>query len=284
MAENIGCVICEIEQLKGNGFVLIDFHVHAFNPKVADRAVQKLQDLCGVVPYTRGFVDQTIRRFDEWNVDRGVLLPIATKPSQQTVINDWVKEQDGDRLISFGSVHPDAEDAVDELNRIKKMGLHGIKLHPDYQNFMVNEKRLDPIYDELERLGLPVTFHAGYDCVSPDLIHCPPELSRETAVRHPGMKMIFAHMGGNDCWRQVLDCLAGVDGEVYLDTSFSMNCENSLMEKIISRHGSERILFASDCPWESPALLAEKIDSLKISDDAKENIYHKNAQRLLGIG
>ncbi len=263
--------------------MLIDFHVHAFNPKVAEKAVGKLQDICGIEPYTRGLVQQTLERFDEWGVDKGVLLSIATKPSQQTVINDWAAKQDGDRFIAFGSIHPDAEDYAEELERIKSLGLHGIKLHPDYQNFMVNEKRMDPIYEEITRLELPVTFHAGYDCVSPGLIHCPPELAREVADRHKGMKMIFAHLGGNDEWDRALDTLAGCDGEVYLDTGFSLDCDNSLMEKIISKHGSERILFASDCPWQSPALIAKKIDSLHISDDAKDNIFYKNACRLLNI-
>lgn len=263
--------------------MLIDFHVHAFNPKVADRAVRKLQDICGITPYTRGLAVQTVERFDEWGVDRGVLLPIATKPSQQKVINDWAAQQDGNRFISFGSIHPDAEDYAEELERIKSLGLHGIKLHPDYQDFMVNEKRMDPVYDEIKRHELPVTFHAGYDCVSPELIHCPPELAREAADRHRGMKIIFAHLGGNGEWDRVLDCLAGCGGEVYLDTSFSLDCDNRLMEKIISKHGSDRILFASDCPWQSPALIAQKIDSLDISDDDKENIFFKNACRLLNI-
>lgn len=263
--------------------MLIDFHVHAFNPKVADRAVQKLQDVSGLTPYTRGLVSQTEEMFDRWGVDRGVLLPIATKPSQQTVINDWAKEQDGGRFISFGSVHPDAEDAFEELERIKELGLHGVKLHPDYQGFMINDRKMDGIYEELGRLELPVTFHAGYDCISPDLIHCTPECAREAADRHKNTVMIFAHLGGNDLWQQVYDCLAGADGEVYLDTGFTMACDNSLMEKIISKHGSERILFASDCPWESPELIANKIDSLKIPDSAKENIFYKNAMRLLKL-
>ncbi len=265
--------------------MIIDFHVHAFNEKVSEIAVQKMQDISGLEPFTHGFVNQTLERFDEWGVDKGVLLPIATKPSQQTIINDWAKEQDGERLISFGSVHPEADDVIDELNRIKNIGLHGLKFHPDYQNFMVNDRKLDFIYDEVERLDLPVVFHAGFDYVSPDLIHCPPELSRDVVNRHKGMKMIFAHMGGLLQWQEVLDNLAGVDGEVYFDTSTVSvtEYENQVLEKIINKHGSDRILFASDCPWDNSKVIADKIDSLKISDDAKENIYYRNAQRLLGL-
>lgn len=261
----------------------IDFHVHAFNPKIAEKAVSKLAETAKIKPYTYGLIDETIDRFDRWGVDKGVLLPIATKPSQHKIINDWAAQQDGDRIISFGSVHPEGEDALDELEKIKDRGLHGVKLHPDYQGFMIDEKKLEPVYEEIERLGLPVVFHAGFDCISPDLIHCPPERSVNVCKRHKHMKMVLAHLGGNQQWQQVYDILAGLDGELYFDTAFSMECDSRLMEKIINKHGAERILFASDCPWESSAKLKEKILSLNISDDKKEKILGGNALRLLGM-
>ena len=178
----------------------IDFHVHAFNPKIAEKAVSKLAETAKIKPYTYGLIDETINCFDRWGVDKGVLLPIATKPSQHKIINDWAAQQDGDRIISFGSVHPEGEDALDELEKIKDRGLHGVKLHPDYQGFMVDEEKLEPVYEEIERLGLPVVFHAGFDCISPDLIHCPPERSVNVCKRHKHMKMVLAHLGGNQQW------------------------------------------------------------------------------------
>ena len=263
--------------------MIIDCHIHAFNPKIAKKAIEKLAVISGIKPYTYGLIDETLKRFDEWGVDKGIMLPVATKPSQHEILNNWAAEVNNDRIISFGGIHPDGEDAIDELNRIKELGLHGVKLHPDYQGFMVDDKKLDPIYDEIERLDLPVTFHAGLDCISPDLIHCPPERSKKVHLKHKNMKMILAHLGANEQWQEVYDNLAGLDGEIYFDTSLSTNCENSLMEKIINKHGSDRILFASDCPWESSKKIIEKILSLKISDDAKEKILGKNAQRLLGL-
>ena len=154
--------------------MVIDFHVHAFNPKVAEKAVEKLQACSGITPFTRGTAEETIQRFDEWGIDKGVLLSVATKPTQQRVINDWCAEQDGGRFISFGGIHPDADDYEQEIAHIKKLGLHGIKLHPDYQGFMIDDERMDKIYDAIERADLPVIFHSGYDCVSPDLIHSTP--------------------------------------------------------------------------------------------------------------
>ncbi len=105
--------------------MIIDFHVHAFNPKIAEKAITVLAQRCGITPYTRGLVEQTVECMDKWGVDKSVLLSIATKPSQQTVINDWAAQQDSDRIISFGSVHPDARDWYDELVKIsdKQVGI-----------------------------------------------------------------------------------------------------------------------------------------------------------------
>lgn len=262
----------------------IDFHIHAFNPKIAEKAISVLEQRAGIVPYTRGLIEQTIERMDEWGIDSSVLLPIATKPSQQTVINDWAQQQDSERIISFGSVHPDAEDAINEVERIKRLGLHGIKLHPDYQGFFINDRRIDPLLDAIEQADLPVVFHSGYDVVSPEVIHCLVEPALEMIQRHKGLKVVLAHLGCNECWQEVYDKLAGIDGEVYFDTAFtSHKCPDGIMEKIINKHGAERILFASDLPWDSPAKIREKILRLGISDDAKEKILGLNAQRLLGF-
>lgn len=264
----------------------IDIHIHCFNPKIAERAICLLEQTAGITPHTRGLTEQTIERFDEWGVDKGVILPIATKPSQQRLLNDWVAEQQrtSGRFLGFGAIHPDAEDAFDELDKIVELGLHGVKLHPDYQGFLVEEKRLDPLYEEIERRGLPVIFHAGYDCMSPDLIHCSVQGALEMISRHPHMKMIFAHMGGNYRWEEVYDSLAGVDGEVYFDTAFtSRGLSDELMEKIIKKHGADRIIFGSDCPWDSSLEIKNKILRLKLSDDEKENILGGNALKLLGL-
>ena len=132
---------------------------------------------------------------------------IRDRPTQQRVINDWCAQQDGGRFISFGGIHPDAEDYEQEIAHIKELGLHGIKLHPDYQGFMIDDERMDKIYDAIERADLPVIFHSGYDCVSPDLIHSTPERALNMIKKHPKLKVILAHLGANMMWEQVRDVL-----------------------------------------------------------------------------
>lgn len=234
--------------------MVIDFHVHAFNPKVAEKAVEKLQAQSGITPFTRGTAEETIQRFDEWGIDKGVLLSVATKPAQQRVINDWCAQQDGGRFISFGGIHPDAEDYEQEIAHIKELGLHGIKLHPDYQGFMIDDERMDKIYDAIEKADLPVIFHSGYDCVSPDLIHSTPERALNMIKKHPKLKVILAHLGANMMWEQVRDVLAGVDGEVYFDTAFTSMCPDELMQAIVEKHGADRILLQATALGTVPTL------------------------------
>ena len=65
-----------------------DFHTHAFTDKLAERAMAGLADTSGIVPATDGTLSGLKRLMEKRGVDRAMLLPIATKPSQQTDINN----------------------------------------------------------------------------------------------------------------------------------------------------------------------------------------------------
>lgn len=266
----------------------IDFHTHAFADAIAERAISKLENtliesgLDSPPPATRGTVGQLVEKMDEWGIDKAVILPIATKPTQQTTINNWAKEIQSDRLICFGSVHPEAEDAFEELERIKAIGLYGVKLHPDYQGFMADEERLFPIYRKCAELGLPVILHAGLDAMSMDCIHCTPQMSARVLDAVPEMTLILAHLGGHKCWDDVEKYLVGRN--VYFDTAYTDGIiSNEQALRIIRNHGTDKILFGSDCPWHSGTMEKAMLERLPLTDEEREAIAHKNAERLLGL-
>lgn len=264
--------------------MLIDFHVHAFNEKIAAKAIAGLEATVHQKALTNGTIPETLQKMDEWGVDHAVILSIATKPSQQTVINDWAAElQKNSRLIPFGSVHPDAPDVYDELERISALGIKGIKLHPDYQHFEVDEPRLFPIYQKAAELGLVVVFHAGLDAVSPEYIHCVPEAAARAHKAVPEMTMVLAHVGGYRLWEDVYKHLAGLDGELYFDLSFHNECPDELFRALIEKHGARRFLMASDCPWGEIRTGVARIQALELPEADKELIFHGNAERLLGL-
>ena len=263
--------------------MIIDMHVHVFPEALAKRALGDVGETSHMPPVTDATVQDTRQKLNGWGISAGVLLHIATKPGQQRKINQWAAEIQDDFFYSFGSVHPDDPDSIPELTRIRELGLHGVKLHPDYQNFFANDKKVYPIYEAIQDLGLPVTFHAGWDPVSPEVCHTPPHDVAEIARRFPRMTIIAAHLGGMDACDEVERHLVGLEN-VYLDTSMSyLFCKPEQTRRIIQNHGHERILFASDCPWSLPTKQIALIDSLGLSTQALEHIYFRNAQRLLSI-
>lgn len=263
----------------------IDFHTHAFADKIAEKAMSQLSETAGVKPYTNGSIKGLKEKIGNAGIYAAVILPIATKPSQHEVLNRWASEINGkDGIYAFGSVHPDADDAILYLEKIKAWGLHGIKLHPDYQNFFVDDEKAFPIYRKCIELNLPIVFHSGYDPFSPDVIHASPDSFLKIHERFPELTMIIAHLGGMYRWDRVERILAGLPGNIYFDLAFTAGeiGEKQLM-RIVSKHGADRILFGSDCPWDDPANEIAMIERLPLTNEEKDMIFYKNAVKLLGI-
>lgn len=283
----------------------IDFHLHLFPDALAPRAMEKLTGItrssCAVhprlsqypelyrdIPYTDGTMDGTLRFLDEQQVDAAVMLSIATNARQQHNVNSFaaqVQRACPGRLYAFGSVYPTADDALQELERVKSLGLPGIKLHPEYQEFFLDDPKVQPIFEACEALGLMVTLHMGYDVYSPHLMHATPKMAAAVHRRFPGLTLILAHMGGIFCWDEAERYVCGED--VYLDTGYTFGVmDPQQLLRMIKAHGASRILFGSDAPWQSPANAVRLLESLDpgLSDEEKALIYYKNAQRLLKTG
>ena len=156
--------------------MLIDFHTHCFPDKIAERAIAKLSYVSGgMKPNTDGTLGGLLSSMDAQGVDISVVLNIATNAHQQTSVNDFAASIKSDRIVPFGSVFPDSPDVLDELDRIHEMGLVGVKLHPDYQGFSVDDPKMKPIYKKIASLGLVTVFHAGFDYGFPPPYGATPE-------------------------------------------------------------------------------------------------------------
>ncbi len=184
-------------------------------------------------------------------------------------------------LVAFGSVFPGSPDAFEELERIKALGLKGVKLHPDYQGFQVDDPRWKPLYRKISSLGLITVLHAGFDYGFPPPYGGTPE-RLATAIRWFDTPVVAAHWGGVNCNQQTLDLLCGQ--EVYFDTSFGYSMlPKFYAEKILEKHGTHRVLFGTDTPWHTPQMELRLLHSLGLTEDEMAAITYRNAQRLLGI-
>lgn len=265
-----------------------DFHTHAFTDSLAQRAMSSLtltaenSKVRGITPCTDGTLDGLKQIMQKYGISKTMILPIATKPSQQTAINNWATEIMDSSIYCCGTVHPDADDIFQELERIKSLGLYGIKFHPEYQHFRPDESRMIPVYRKIAELGLFVVFHAGFDPLSKDEILATPESIAYVAEKVPDLTIVAAHLGGMFLFDNVEKYIAGKYNNIYLDVSMlSGYVSPEQLLRIIQNHGTDRILFGSDAPWDNPQNEIDMINSLPLTYEEKEKIFYKNAEKLI---
>ena len=264
--------------------MVIDFHAHCFPDAIAPRALPQLAAHGGVrEAYTDGTAAGLLSAMDGAGIDSCVVANIATNPRQQRSVNDFaISLLDNPRFIPFGSVHPEAQEAPDELRRLKDAGIRGIKLHPEYQGFFPDEPRVFPIYREAARLGLITLFHAGVDIGLVEPVRSTPARLAAALPQFGGAPVIAAHFGGYILWREALEHLCGLD--IYFDTSY---CARKMpppwAREIIAAHGAGRVLFGSDMPWTDPLDEINFVRVISGDGEVADNILGGNAGKLLGM-
>ena len=141
-----------------------------------------------------------------------------------------------------------------------------------------------PIYEKISQLGLIAVFHGGWDPFAEDAIRATPQSFARLAEAFPDLTIVAAHLGGLTLWDDVEKYIAGRYDNLYMDTGviYRYITQEQLL-RIIRKQGADKVLFASDCPWDEPANEIVLINSLPFTDEEKELIFHGNAEMLLNI-
>ena len=258
-----------------------DFHVHAFPDELAGRAVEKLRAIHGGRAALDGTVGALLESMDRAGIARSVICSIATAPKQVEPILSWSLAIRSDRIEPLASVHPASDDAPAQVERIARSGLLGIKLHPQYQDFLPDERRMWPIYEAVRQCGLILTMHCGQDlCFPADDERSHPERLLAVIEGFPGLTLVATHMGGWKRWEAALALLAGRG--VYLETSYSVGvAPEGLLRKIIQRHPPDRIMFGTDSPWRDQGEDLARTRALFADPDLRRGVLGANADGLL---
>lgn len=275
----------------------IDFHAHAFADPIAEKAVDHLIEYYSISTKHGGRLADLLRTQAEAGCDACVLLVAATKPQQVLPANNWILginsltreelvAQTGvatpPRLIPFGTIHPDFPDWEAELVRLRAAGIRGLKLHPEFQGFALDDPRLFPIFEFMGGEMILLT-HVGDRTVTPDNLSTP---ARVLNIRRnfPRLPIVAAHMGGYRMWNEALELLGGKD--IYLDISSTMAfIDPALLRRFFSCHGVEHILFGSDYPLFSPGEELTKLERLlpDLSTYDRQRLLGENARELLKL-
>lgn len=267
---------------------IVDFHTHAFPDAVAERAIPMLET-GGARAVLDGKISSLLKSMDANGIEKSVVCSIATKPEHFLPILEWSKQIASDRIIPFPSIHPDDPKAVEKVRMVKGEGFLGIKIHPYYQEFDVDEDRMLPIYEALQETGLIVLCHCGFDMsFAYDRKGDPEKILRVTQA-FPELKFVAAHLGAWDDWEEVKRHLLGKP--IYMDISYSIDVlsrpESMSMlshqeaETFLRAHPKEYILFGTDSPWADHHEVLQSLLSLNLDKETQECILSRNANRLL---
>lgn len=282
--------------------MIVDFHTHTFPDALAASVVSKLQKLSRSKPFTDATNGGLRRSMEHAGIDLSILLPVMTNARQVRKLNELAArtnehwQETG--LLSFGGMHPDAENYRQELTHAAALGLKGIKIHPAYQSTDLDDIRFLRIIDKASELGLIVLTHAGWDIGIPGHNFCTTKHIQHVMQEIGPDKLVLAHMGGWQDWEAVEHELAGLP--LYFDTAFSVgdilpapgttrtpeeshNMDREQFTRLVRQLGIDHILFATDCPWSDQAESLQFIRTCGFSEQELTAILGGNAQRLLGI-
>ena len=274
---------------------IIDFHTHNFPDELAPRAVDVMvKKLRGCLfPVGDGTLATQLADLDKSGVSRAVVCPIATKPTQFQVILDRAKamrdgefgEEAAKRLIQLCSVHPADRNYAAHLKEIADAGFKGIKVHPYYQDFRLDDPRVVPFFSAVRDAGLFAIAHCGLDLGFPESpMTCGPAQIAALMRAVPGLVFIAGHLGG--CGGNpphATDELLEFPG-CYIDSAVISVCDDDPeSQRVMAEWPADRIVFGTDYFWRDTKKLADWVRRYRPDPADQRRIFSDNAKELLGL-
>ena len=158
-------------------------------------------------------------------------------------------------------------------------GLKGVKLHPDIQQFKIDDYRCLKIYEICEREGLPILMHTGdhrFDYSNPNRLLPVMEIYTDLTI-------IGAHFGGWSIWEEAAEKLSKLPN-LYVDSSSSLPYISSeTAKKLVHTYGVDKVMFATDYPMWNPTEELERFFNIGLTEEENRRIFSENAKKLFNI-
>jgi len=253
--------------------MIIDSHAHIYPDKIALKASRAIGDYYEMPMDYDGTTANLIETGSVAGIDKFVVCSAATVPEQVPIVNRFIADsvaQSGGRFWGYGTLHPDCGDIPTLVDEIISLGLVGVKLHGDFQKFLVDSPAAMKIYECLES-RLPILLHSGDYRTQ----YTKPERIVNIARAFPKLDIIAAHFGGWSEWGSHALELAKLG--VYVDTCSSLYAIKPCFAKLlIDIFGADKVFFGTDYPmWRAKKEL-EYISLLPLSDSERRGILGEN--------
>jgi len=256
---------------------ILDVHAHAFPDKIYIKAVQQLETYYGINITNQGNLKGLQLSAKEAGVTHLAVNTVATSASYVGPANDWIINLIKQDIIGLGTMHPDYLEPVKKLERLAQFGVKGIKFHAEFQNFLLDDPKMWPIYEAIADRFV-VMFHMG----DKSSTNSEPRRLANVLDAFPKMKVIAAHLGGWSMWDAAEKYL--LQRDIYLDTSSTQWClEPDRIYQIIKKHGIDRVLFGTDYPIRNHREELEAFETLPFSQKERDKILWHNGCKLFNL-
>lgn len=268
-----------------NQFEIIDAHAHIYPQKIAEKATRVIGEFYDIsMEMPAGTSERLIAIGKDAGVDRYVVHSCATKANQVRAINEFIYSEicAHKEFIGFMTLHQDlSENEIEEeIKWCMDRGFHGIKLHPDFQKFNIDDENAEKIYRAVEKTGktFPILFHTGDDRYE----YSKPHKLAKMAKKYSSVIFIAAHFGGYRCWDEV-EVYKDLKN-VYFDTCSSlMFISPERAKEIIDFLGYERFFFGDDFPmWDAHNEIG-RFMKIPLTDSERKAIFSDNIKKLLKV-
>lgn len=224
-----------------------------------------------------------------FTVDAGTAM--GHPPLSSEVIADQVAKYD-DTLVAFGSVDPLRGDAAIEqaVRLVRDHGVRGFKFHPGMQGFMPHDEVLYPLWEEIDKLGVPILSHTGQTGIGAGLPGgagiklrgCNPMYLDDVAADFPSLKIILAHPSVP--WQDEAISMATHKSNVFIDLSgWAPKYFAPQLVRAANTMLREKVLFGTDYPVIDPDRWMRDFDALELKPEVLPLVLKENAAKLLNL-
>ncbi len=280
-------------------FPVIDVHVHVqpleqMRPAARAKMGRTEEEMAALEALMRDPA-ALLARMDRAGVERIVMINYVAPELMgfTPAVNDFaagIARHAPDRLIPFGGVHPRCtKDPGGEVERLREMGIRGLKIHPPHQEFAANAyldalPGLAAVYGKAQELGMPVMIHTGTS-VFPGARNrfADPMPADDVAVDFPDLTLILAH-AGRPLHAETAFFLARRHPNVHLDIS---GIPPKRLLDYLPRlpQIADKVLWGTD--WPSPGVhdLGENVAqfrALGLPPEVERKVLRDNARRVFG--
>lgn len=192
------------------------------------------------------------------------------------------------KMMPIASVHPyDGEAALAELQRLAKLGVKAIKLHPHTQQFDAEDERVLAVCKRAGELGFVVLMDNA------NIVTGDNQKLFNLALQAPQTHFVFTHIGALEFRFWNLLTLARTAKGLMADNfhfdisgTVVLVADSPLEQEFVwtlRNVGIDNLLLGSDFPQMSLQQAVDALERLDLTDEEKQKIRWGNASRLLKL-